>query len=227
MERTLLQLKKRAAVTDGTLTMLGNGSESRWLWQGTGLAVEAAAAAPLAFQVGEFAYSVTPAAFIQSNLFLLETMQRLLTEYLQPRRFASAADLFCGAGFFTLPLSRFCRSVQALENDPPNLLSLRANLKANRAENVSVLERDLYRSEIPGAEIYVLDPPRQGITKSVIDQVAAHRPRSVVCFACDSATFARDLALFLKMGFTLSRLQLLDNFPQTDHLEIFAVLERG
>ena len=139
---------------------------------------------------------------------------------------ATAADLFCGCGFFTLPLAKRCPSVLALENDAKNLAALRGNLERNRVRNVNVIEADVLQAALPPAELYVADPPRGGLSSRVIAAMAAGGAETVIYFSCDSATWARDLRLFSGHGFALQELRLLDNFPQTDHFEIFSVLKK-
>jgi len=178
------------------------------------------------FQAGACSYQQAPDQFIQTNLFQLQPMLGLLEEALEGMNLTTAADLFCGCGFFTLPLSARCQSVLALESDPRNLAGLRANLDLNRAGNVRVIQADVLQAELPPAGLYVVDPPRGGLSSRVITALAASGAETVIYFSCDSATFARDLRLFSGQGFSLRELQLLDNFPQTDHFEIFSVLKK-
>ena len=72
----------------------------------------------------------------------------------------------------------------------------------------------------------VLDPPRAGAGKDVISAVALHAPRTVLHFGCDAAAFARDIKLWGENGYTLSELQVFDGFPNTPHMECFALLRR-
>ena len=139
-------------------------------------------------------------------------------------------DLFCGGGFFTLPLAANCRQVLALENDPGNVAALRGNLALNRADNVRVVQADVLRADAAlaaAAELIVVDPPRGGLSPRLISVLAAGTAKAIVYFSCDSATFARDLRLFLSHGFDLADLRLIDNFPQSDHFEIFSILKKG
>jgi 23S rRNA (uracil1939-C5)-methyltransferase len=178
------------------------------------------------FEVATYAYQIAPDNFIQANLFQLQPMLDLLEKTLGGMKLATAADLFCGCGFFTLPLAGHCQSVLALENDPQNLAALRANLELNRAGNVRVVAADVLQADLPPAGLYVVDPPRGGLSFRVIAAMAASGAETVIYFSCDSATLARDLRLFSGRGFQLQELQLLDNFPQTDHFEIFSVLKK-
>jgi 23S rRNA (uracil1939-C5)-methyltransferase len=177
------------------------------------------------FSIGAFAYQFAPDNFIQANLFQLQPMLDLLGKTLRGMNGATAADLFCGCGFFTLPLAASCRNVVALESEPRNLAALRANLALNRAENVKAVQADVLNADLPPADLYVVDPPRGGLSARAIAAMAS-QAGIVVYFSCDSATFARDLSIFDRHGFRLDELKLVDNFPQSDHFEIFSVLKR-
>ncbi len=178
------------------------------------------------FAIGPHEWRVGPENFVQANLFQLAPMAALLTDVVERERPGSAADLFCGAGFFTLPLAARCGRVTALESDPANLASLRANLERNRIGHVRVLAADALRGAPLDAELVVVDPPRGGLSGRLVSALAGGRARTVVYFSCDSATFARDLRLFQARGFALEALKLIDNFPHSDHFEIFSVLKR-
>jgi 23S rRNA (uracil1939-C5)-methyltransferase len=179
------------------------------------------------FQVGPYAFLVAPGNFVQANRFQLRSMLGLLEGVLDRERPETAADLFCGGGFLTLPLAARCQRVLAVESDPGNVAALRANLALNRAGHVGVVQADAFRAGLPGTGFFVVDPPRGGLSPRLIAALAASGARTVVYFSCDSATFARDLRLFLGHGFKLDELKLLDNFPHSDHFEIFSVLKRA
>jgi tRNA/tmRNA/rRNA uracil-C5-methylase (TrmA/RlmC/RlmD family) len=73
-------------------------------------------------------------------------------------------------------------------------------------------------------DLVVLDPPREGARRTVVEAVAARRPRAVAYVACDPAAMARDVATFADLGYTLDRLRGLDLFPMTHHVECVALL---
>lgn len=178
------------------------------------------------FDIGRLAYRFAPDNFIQANLFQFQPMLGLLQQALEGTEAATAVDLFCGCGFFTLPLARRFASVLAIENDARNLAALRANLDLGRASHVRIIQADALRADPPPAELVVVDPPRGGLSGRLIAALAGGGTRSVVYYSCDSATFARDLRLFIQHGFGLGDLRLIDNFPQSDHFEIFSVLKK-
>jgi 23S rRNA (uracil1939-C5)-methyltransferase len=216
-----------AGTANAQLQVVSNGREIAARLEAPGAAEEwFSPERAVRFEIGPFAYRFAPDNFIQANLFQLQPLQGLLQRCLGERKIARAADLFCGCGFFTLPLAAHCREVLAVENDPRNVAALRANLELNRIGNVRVVQADVLRAGLPRAELYVVDPPRGGLSAQVIAGMAGGGAGTVIYYSCDSATFARDLRAFARCGFGLEELCLIDNFPQSDHFEIFAVLER-
>jgi len=227
-ERFALEPPPLPAASAGVLQVLSNGGElAARLEKAAGAPLWLTASRSLSFAFPDFSYRCGPEHFIQANLFQMAPMLGLLDGLLAGRAGnGSAADFFCGAGFFTLLLARRFARVLALENDPDNLAALRANLESNRIGNVEVRAVDALKAELPPLDLAVLDPPRGGLSPALVARVARAGTETVVYFSCDSATFARDLRLFFKYGYQLGDLRLIDNFPQTDHFEIFSVLEK-
>ncbi len=87
------------------------------------------------------------------------------------------------------------------------------------------LQRQRRRGATPDS--VVLDPPRAGLGLEATRMLARIGPREVTYVSCDPATLARDLRILVDAGYTITRLDLLDMFPQTFHLETVAKLRRG
>ena len=75
-------------------------------------------------------------------------------------------------------------------------------------------------------DLVVLDPPREGARRKVVDAVVARSPRKVAYVACDPAALARDVAIFAEHGYRLRSLRAFDLFPMTHHVEAVALLEK-
>jgi tRNA/tmRNA/rRNA uracil-C5-methylase (TrmA/RlmC/RlmD family) len=86
------------------------------------------------------------------------------------------------------------------------------------------VERVLSSDELPTPSVVVLDPPRKGAGRSVVDAIAARHPARVIYVACDPAALARDVALFAAHNYRLDRLRAFDAFPMTHHVECIALL---
>ncbi|WP_422110430.1 class I SAM-dependent RNA methyltransferase [Cellulosimicrobium arenosum] len=151
---------------------------------------------------------------------------------------ARVLDLYSGAGLFTVPLAHAVGtsgSVVAVEGDARAVKDARRNvhgleqvvlrhgpvdrvLSAGREESLTAAER--------GVDVVVLDPPRTGAGRAVVDGIAALAPQRVVYVACDPAALARDVAYLAGHGYGLRGVRGLDLFPHTHHVEAVAVLER-
>jgi tRNA/tmRNA/rRNA uracil-C5-methylase (TrmA/RlmC/RlmD family) len=136
-------------------------------------------------------------------------------------------DLYCGVGLYTLPLAEATGPqghVLAVEGD--RVAAAHAERNAASYPWVEVVrgpvDRVLARSGLDGCDVVVLDPPREGARRPVVEAVAALRPRRVVHVACDPASLARDVALFAGAGYALDGLRAFDLFPMTHHVEVVA-----
>jgi tRNA/tmRNA/rRNA uracil-C5-methylase (TrmA/RlmC/RlmD family) len=152
-------------------------------------------------------------------------------EMLEPAPGEQALDLFAGVGLFAAALAERLGpdgAVLAVEGDPHAVRDARRNLHeltqvgitAGRVDQVlaTVLEGGLT------ADLVVLDPPRDGAGRRVVEQVVAVRPRAVAYVACDPAALARDVRTFAEHGYRLDALRAFDCFPMTHHIECVARL---
>jgi tRNA/tmRNA/rRNA uracil-C5-methylase (TrmA/RlmC/RlmD family) len=164
-------------------------------------------------------------AFWQVHPAAADTLAATVVDLLQPRRGERAWDLYAGAGLFTGALAPLVRHVTAVESDLRGVAAARESLAD--LDNVRVLAGDVRRRLPDGAvDLVVLDPPRSGAGRAVVEAVAARGPRAVAYVACDPAAFARDVATFAQAGYALAGLRAFDAFPMTHHVECVGLFER-
>jgi 23S rRNA (uracil1939-C5)-methyltransferase len=185
-------------------------------------------------RVGAEDYSVSPGAFFQVNT---GTAGLLVAEVLAALALTGTEhvlDLYCGAGLFTLPVSRRAASVLGVEASPQPSADARRNLATrDHSDNAHILTADvgaaLARQDVREQhwDAVILDPPRAGVERDALERVIALRAGKLVYVSCDPATLARDARLLNESGYTLGRVQPLDMFPQTHHVESVAVLARS
>ena len=161
-------------------------------------------------------------SFFQPNRFLLEPLAREVRE-LVPRSGGRILDLYSGVGLFSLPLAaRDDAAVIAVEHAATSCEDARANARRQRLP-VRVIESDVAEAlaALPAEadERIVMDPPRTGAGPVVVDRVAARRPGAVVYVSCDPPTLGRDLARFATHGYRPDCVRLIDQFPNTYHVE--------
>jgi 23S rRNA (uracil1939-C5)-methyltransferase len=174
---------------------------------------------------GEF--RVSSNSFFQVNRHLIG---RLTEVALEGAEGDSALDLYAGVGLFTLPLARRFRQVTAVESGAGASRDLRFNLDRagmghvrSDAATVEAFLEKLKRTP----DFVLVDPPRAGMGKPVVDRLKELRPRLLTIVACDPATLARDLAGLVAGGYKMQKITLVDLFPQTFHMETVVRLALG
>jgi len=137
-------------------------------------------------------------------------------------------DLYSGVGLFAGALAPRVSSVVAVDSDARAIAAAARNV--GDEPNVTVVRDRVDRwlgAAADAVDIVVLDPPRKGAGRAVVDGIAVRSPRTVVYVACDPAALARDLATFADHGYVLADLRAFDLFPMTAHVECVARLDRA
>jgi tRNA/tmRNA/rRNA uracil-C5-methylase (TrmA/RlmC/RlmD family) len=180
--------------------------------------------------VRDHVYRVGPQSFWQSHRDAPELLVNSVLEFAAVAAGDDVVDLFSGVGLFSIPLAKLAGPggrVSAVESSPHAVHDARENAEGLRQLKVrewSVTPRSVNDTVRKGS-IVVLDPPRHGLAKGVVEALVRRAPRRVVYVSCDAATFARDLKEFLRNGFVLSDLRIFDLFPMTEHVELVALLD--
>jgi 23S rRNA (uracil1939-C5)-methyltransferase len=178
-------------------------------------------------QMGRAEVELPIGSFLQAT----ETAENILGEYVLSAvgKSKSVADLFCGIGPFALRLAEG-RPVSAFDSDKPAIAALdKARRFTKGLREVTAKARDLFRDPLTQFELpfdaVVLDPPRAG-AEAQVREIVRSKVKLVVMIACDARTFARDAAILVTKGFTLTNLQAVDQFTQSTHIEIAATFMR-
>jgi 23S rRNA (uracil1939-C5)-methyltransferase len=188
--------------------------------------------------VGGVSYLVSPTAFFQTNVGAAEQLVKLVLEAVNeptgslPQ--ARVLDLYCGSGLFALPLAKSGAVVTAIEENRQAIVDAEANVRLNRIAPQQVrfiaarVEDALARVEKQAWDAVVLDPPRQGCPATVLSAVFERiRPRRAVYVSCNPEALAKELPVILKTGYRVARVQPVDMFPHTDHIETVMTFELG
>lgn len=171
--------------------------------------------------------------FMQVNPEINQKMIQNVLHYLELKETDRVLDLFCGLGNFTLPISRTCNTVTAVEGSLSMVKKARGNASLNKINNVEFVFGDLY-SDVTLAEPWLkqhydkvlIDPPRSGAAE-VLEHLGKVKPEIIVYVSCHPATLARDAGVLVnQLGYKLTHAGILDMFPHTDHVESMAVFKR-
>ena len=157
---------------------------------------------------------------------LVETVLDLLG----PQEGERTLDLYAGVGLFARFIGELTGArVVAVEADRTACQHARANLAALNAAAVECgpTDRVLRNGLDEPFDLVVLDPPREGARRAVVEQVVERRPRAVAYVACDPAALGRDVAIFAEHGYELTAIRAFDLFPMTHHIECVALLTRS
>lgn len=180
-------------------------------------------------QAGTHEFDVAADGFWQVHPGAPTVLVDTVTGWLAPQPGEQALDLYAGVGLFSAYLADAVGpsgGVVAVEGSRTAVEHAADNLAGRPGVRVFAgdVAEVLAHVEAP-ADIVVLDPPRAGAKRAVVDEVVRRSPRSVALVACDPAALARDVALFREAGYELQRLRGLDLFPMTHHVECVALLE--
>jgi 23S rRNA (uracil1939-C5)-methyltransferase len=167
---------------------------------------------------------ISAGSFFQANTAATELLVKRILKYIEPDGDQTVLDLYCGVGTISLPISGFVGKVIGIELNPNAAADARANVAANDARNVQIIEAAVENgiASVERADVVILDPPRKGCAPEVLKRVTEFRPRAIIHVSCNPATLARDLALLAELGYEAAEVQPVDMFPQTAHVECVA-----
>jgi tRNA/tmRNA/rRNA uracil-C5-methylase (TrmA/RlmC/RlmD family) len=176
-------------------------------------------------------FNVAADGFWQVHPAAPETLVATVLDLLAPQPGERAADLYAGVGLFSAFLAEAVGgggSVLSIEGDRRASDHARVNLRDLRQVKVTPGRVDRVLADLDTmADVVVLDPPREGARKAVVDRVVDLAPRAVAYVACDPAALARDLSYVAERGYRMTELRAFDLFPMTHHVECVALLVRG
>ncbi len=178
-------------------------------------------------------FLVSPTSFFQTNVTAAATLLRLVVEALPGESGLRVLDLYSGGGLFALPLAVRGHRVTAVEESRKSIKDAELNRRLNKVPEERLelvcapVERALPRLEAGAFDAVILDPPREGCPPEVMRGVFERlRPARGVLVSCDPEALARELPLAVAAGYRIVRVQPVDMFPHTPHIEAVAVLER-
>jgi 23S rRNA (uracil1939-C5)-methyltransferase len=172
-------------------------------------------------------YRISPQAFFQTNTKGAERLYGLIADWIgRPK---AALDLFCGGGGIALSLAGSCGKVYGAELNASAVADAKANAALNGIANV-----DFYSGEVQtllpsmlalGCEVAVVDPPRAGLHPSALPPLLEKGPARLIYVSCNPEALARDLGKLMP-AYRVVRCELVDLFPQTEHVETLVELAR-
>jgi tRNA/tmRNA/rRNA uracil-C5-methylase (TrmA/RlmC/RlmD family) len=181
-------------------------------------------------RVGGRSWEVPVTAFWQAHRDAARVYSSLVVDWAQPGTGRTAWDLYGGAGVFAAVLGEAVgESGRVLTVDTSRAASRAARAALMDLPQVEVVTESVRRAlagQRAGADVAVLDPPRSGAGRDIVDLLAAAEIPRVVHIGCEAASFARDIGLYRGHGYVVEKIKVFDAFPLTHHTESVALLTR-
>lgn len=171
--------------------------------------------------------------FFQPNPQQAENLVKYALEMGAPKKTEKMIDLFCGVGTFSLPFAKRVKELAGIELVETSIESAKRNAKENGIDNTYFLAKDARHgidqvlAEFGTPELLLLDPPRSGAGGKVMRRIGRAQPERIVYVSCSPQTFAEDITHLREFGYELKKVQPVDMFPQTYHVEVVALLVRS
>lgn len=185
--------------------------------------------------IGDVMYHISPVSFYQVNHKQTEKLYEKVMEFADLKGNETVWDLYCGIGTISLFLARKAAKVYGVEIVGQAVEDARVNAALNNMDNVEFLHGaaeeivPLQYEKSGGrlkADVVTLDPPRKGCGEKLLSTVADMKPVRIVYVSCDPATLARDLKYLCSRGYKVDKVQPVDMFGQSSHVETIVGLQR-
>lgn len=178
--------------------------------------------------IGEFKFEISPLSFFQVNSIQTEKLYSKALEYANLNGGEVVLDAYCGTGTISLFLSKKAKKVYGIEIVPEAIENAKINAKENKVDNTEFIvgEAEIIIPKLiedgVRADVVVVDPPRKGCDKTLLEAISKMGPKTIVYVSCDPGTLARDLGILDELGYKTLEIQPVDMFSQTAHVECVA-----
>lgn len=182
--------------------------------------------------IGSLTFHISARSFFQVNTEQAEVLYNKALEYAALTGKETVIDAYCGTGTISLFLAQHARRVYGIEIVAPAIRDAEKNARDNRIRNAEFIVGDatavmprLYKEGIR-PDVIVVDPPRAGCAPVVLETIAKMQPHRIVYVSCGPASLARDLKILEELGYKAKKVQPVDMFPQTSHVETVVLMSR-
>ena len=177
----------------------------------------------------EYTFKISPMSFYQTNPIQTEVLYKKAIEFAELNGTEIVLDLYCGIGTIGIFIAKTAKKVYGIEIIEDAIKDAKENAKLNKIENIEFLCGDveialgelIKKSE--KADVIFVDPPRRGLDNTTLNNILKIEPIKVVYISCNPATMVRDLKI-LEEKYEVAKIQPVDMFPFTSHVETIALL---
>lgn len=180
--------------------------------------------------IGDLKFRISAQSFFQVNPVQVEKLYGKAVEFAGLTGNEIVWDLYCGIGTITLSLAKQAKTVYGVEIVEQAIRDAEENARINGINNVRFYvgkaEEVILRDDFVRPDVVVVDPPRKGCDGVCLDTILKMQPERIVYVSCDSATLARDLKILCGGGYSLRKVQPVDMFGHSVHVEVVSLLSR-
>lgn len=183
--------------------------------------------------IGDIKFKISPLSFYQVNPIQTKILYEKALEYADLKGDEVVYDAYCGIGTISLFLAQRAKKVIGIEILQEAIKDAKENARINKINNVDFyvgkteeIIPQLYKNG-ERADVVVVDPPRKGCDRKLLDTIIQMKPKRVVYVSCKPSTLARDLNYLEKGGYKAKEIQPVDLFPHTGHVECVVLITRN
>ncbi|WP_241761556.1 23S rRNA (uracil(1939)-C(5))-methyltransferase RlmD, partial [Fusobacterium nucleatum] len=177
-------------------------------------------------------FHISPTSFFQINVKQAKRLYDIAINFFDNIDNKYIVDAYSGTGTIGMIMAKKAKKVYAIEIVKSASEDGAKTAKENGMENIEFINGTVEKELVTlinnnkKIDTIIFDPPRKGLEASIIDKVAELNLKEVVYISCNPSTFARDIKLFSEKRYSLKKLQAVDMFPQTSHVETIALIQR-
>ena len=179
-----------------------------------------------------FRFRISPKAFYQINPIQTEVLYKKALDFAELTGKERVLDAYCGTGTIGIIASPKAKQVVGVELNADAVKDAQVNAELNGVKNIAFFEDDAGRFMVKEAQkqsrydVVIMDPPRAGASLDFLKCLVTLAPKKVVYISCNPETQARDVAFLIKNGYRVKKIQPVDMFPHTEHVETVCLLSR-
>lgn len=179
----------------------------------------------------EIVWEIPAGGFSQINRFLIAPWLEKIFESV-PDNQNRILELYCGSGLISIALQSKTKHWIGYELSSDSVKQARKNVSQNGTSSFDFKTLNLETDSIDSSEaldssFWIMNPPRAGLSKKVVETLSDRKPRGFLYSSCNHTTLARDLSLILNENYKISNITLVDFFPRTKHFEVIVKVERN
>ncbi|MEG6568400.1 23S rRNA (uracil(1939)-C(5))-methyltransferase RlmD [Thermoanaerobacterium thermosaccharolyticum] len=182
--------------------------------------------------IGDKKFEISPLSFFQVNPIQTKVLYEKALEYADLKGDEIVIDVYCGIGTISIFFAKYVKHVYGIEVVSDAVEDAKRNAAINGINNADFIAgkaehvmKRLYKEGLM-PDIIILDPPRRGLDKDVVDECVKMNPQKIIYISCNPTTLARDLRIFEDNGYKTEKVQPVDMFPYTYHVECVTLMSR-